>query len=100
VLILQHAEFDLWQKRGGDFIGKGLSSDAIVEVVHVGDSPAYWIVSSEYELRFLDAEGRELLGSRRTVDRNALIWNGAESFYRMETELPLAEALAIAESLP
>ncbi|MBM3140248.1 MAG: hypothetical protein FJZ92_08555 [Chloroflexi bacterium] len=61
--------------------------------------PAFWIVSHAYEVHFLTADGREVLGARRTVDRHALVWRGERAFYRLETELSLAEALAVASTL-
>lgn len=104
--VLQYERLDLWQARGTDFgaFGKNVPQGTIIETPRVGegvdDGVGYWIESGGHIVRFFDAEGREVAGSQRTVDRNTLIWRGAETFYRLETDLPLEDALAIARSLP
>lgn len=101
VLILQYDELDLWQTLGEGFVGKGIGQQAILEQTTVHGQPAWWIVSSGHQMAFYDRDGNEVLGSRRVVDRHALIWNGRDGrYYRMETELPLEEALALASLLP
>lgn len=89
------------QTRGAGFFGKGIPADATLEQPLVAGQPGWWIVSAGHETAFFDDHGREVLGSRRTVDRHALIWESARNvYYRMETELPLEDALAIAEGCP
>lgn len=100
LLVLQYASFDLWQTRGYGFFGKGVSAEATLEEFEINGSPAVWLVSAGHQTAFFDKYGREILGSRRAVDRNALIWRGADNYYRMETELPFEEALEIAQGLP
>jgi hypothetical protein len=100
LLILEYPRFDLWQTRGGGFVGKGLPEEAQVDIPSVSGEPAYWVDSGPYSAAFYDAGGNEVHGSRRTITSKVLIWRGAESYYRLETELSLEQALAIAESLP
>ena len=100
LLILEYPRFDLWQTRGGGFVGKGLPEEAQVEIPNVSGEAAYWVESGPYSAAFYDADGHEVRGSRRTITSKVLIWRGAESYYRLETELSLEQALAIAETLP
>lgn len=101
LVILQYAAFDLWVTSGEAFvIVKRIPADAILSVENVRGRPAYWIDSRAYDVRFFAADGREVSGARRTVDRHALIWRGAALYYRMETDLPLSQALAVAGTLP
>ncbi len=100
LIVMSFADLDLWQTRGGGYFGKSLPEDIALQQVLVDGRPAWWIADVDHLTSFHDAEGNEVLGSRRTVDRNALIWQGEATYYRIETELPLEEAVAIAESLP
>jgi hypothetical protein len=100
LLILEYPRFDLWQTRGGGFVGKGLPEEAQVDIASVSGEPAYWVDSGEHSAAFYDADGNEVHGSRRTITSKVLIWRGAESYYRLETELSLEQALTIAETLP
>jgi hypothetical protein len=38
--------------------------------------------------------------SFRQVDRSTLIWRTDAAFYRIETDLPMEDAIRIAETLP
>ena len=100
VAVLHYADVDLSQSRGDNFVGKGVPEDLILEALLVNEHPAYWIEGGSHIVSYFDANGVEIAGTRRTVDRNTLIWRGADTFYRMETDVPLDQALAIAESLP
>jgi hypothetical protein len=101
LLILEYPNFDLWQTRGGGFVGRGLPDNAEVQTPSVrSNEPAYWVVSGPYDFRFYDAQGHEVRGARRTVTSHVLIWRGAQSYYRIETELSLQDALVVARTLP
>jgi len=100
LLIAVYEDFDLWQTRGGGFFGKGVPADILIEQPEVNGRDAFWIEPGGHETAFFDDDGNEVRGSRRTVDSNVLIWRGEETYYRLETELSLEEALAIAETLP
>jgi len=103
IAVLAYERFDLWQTRFTDFgyFGKGIPPSTFIEQLKVGEQPAYWIAGGNHILRFVDTDGQEIAGSQRTVDRNTLVWQGPSgTTYRIETDLPLADALAIAETLP
>ncbi len=102
-LILRYANFDLWQTRldGDAFVGKGTTEDATVdEFVLSSGVAARWISGGEHLVQFYDTQGRAIERSQRTVERNTLIWRTDYAFYRIETELPRADAVTIAETLP
>lgn len=101
--VLRYSTFDLWEGRVGGkyFIGKGVPEGEVIETTTVKGAPAYWIGGFPRTVRFVDSEGREVAGTARTVTVNALVWTSVSGrHFRIETELPLAEALRIAESLP
>ncbi len=101
VAVLQYETFDIWQVRlpsGNPFFGKGVT--ALVETA-VNGNPAYWIAGGGHIVRFAGPDGTVVAGSERTVDRNTLIWASSSGMnYRLETGLPLEEAIAIASTLP
>lgn len=101
-MILRYPRFDLWQSREGVpvMMVKTLPDGRVVENPRVRNQTAFWIAGIERSMRFVHTDGREIPGSARTVGRNALIWNGTNRLYRLETDLPLAEALRLANSLP
>lgn len=103
VAIFRYDGFDLWQTRleGDAFVGKGTTDTATVEEFTLSSGvAARWISGGEHTVQFYDAAGRAIERSQRTVSRNTLIWRTEYAFYRIETELPRAEAVAIAETLP
>jgi hypothetical protein len=65
-----------------------------VQDARVHGQPAVWAIG-EYML--LSRNGDVSL--RRLVTGNVLIWREGEITYRLETDLPLTEAVKIAESL-
>ena len=100
VVALEYERFDLWQKRGAGYFVKRVPRDILIAETDVNGNPAYWIESDGHTIRFVDEDGTEIAGSERTVIGNVLVWNSAETFYRIEGDLSQEEALAIAESLP
>lgn len=103
VAVLQYTDYDLWQTRATDYgyFGKGVPVTNTIETPDVGGQFGYWISGGSYVVRFINADGEEVVGSRRTIDRNTLIWQGGSgTFYRLETSLTLDEALAIGAGLP
>ena len=104
VVVLSYAEFDLWQARdtGFGYFSKGPIPSDWISTPAIGERFGYWIEGGSYLVRFVDEEGEVVAGSERTVDRNTLIWQGAESgrYYRLESGLSLEEAVGIAERLP
>jgi hypothetical protein len=65
-----------------------------IQETTVNGGPAVW-ATGPYLVRLLNGD----LDIRRLVDGNVLIWVEDEITYRLETDLPLAEAVRIAESL-
>lgn len=102
VIVLQYEQFDVWQAYGTGFgyFSKGVSTAAVIETPQVDGGFGYWVESGGHIVRFFDAAGEPVAGSERTVVGNALIWRHGERFFRLESDLSLEEALAIAESLP
>lgn len=102
LVILRYSRFDLWQSREGVpvMMVKTLPDGHVVQNPQVHGRTGFWIAGIERSMRFVDADGHDIPGSARTVGRNALIWNGVSRLYRLETDLPLAEALRLADSLP
>lgn len=102
-VILDYRDLTLWETVGGVFekfvFVKGATQGSVQET-RVNGQPAYWIAGGGHIVRFVGADGREVVGSQRTVLGATLVWHGAVLGYRMETELPMAEAIAIAERLP
>jgi hypothetical protein len=100
-IVLQYPEFDLWEGRpDGATVEKGLPEGTLLEDTTVNGVPARWVSEGSHVVRFVDDTGAVVAGSQRTVDRNTLIWRTEYAFYRIETGLPLEDALEIAESLP
>jgi hypothetical protein len=69
----------------------------VVREAEVGGRRALW-TRGEHLLQFEHA-GRVIDGTRRLVQGNTLIWTRGAVTYRLETGLPLREAVKIAESL-
>ncbi len=74
-------------------------SKTTVENLSVNGSKAFWIEGSEHFIKFLDEFGRERFEHERVVTGNTLAWEHGDVTYRLETTLPLEDALKIAESL-
>jgi hypothetical protein len=70
----------------------------VVEETTVGGRRAMW-VKGTHLLQFYDARGNAWSGMRRLVQGNVLIWEEAGITYRLESTLPMSEAVRIAESL-
>ena len=102
VAVLRFERFDLWEARLEPFahFGKGAPSGVTVEDTLVAGRPARWVSGGTHFMQYVDASGSPVEESLRTVERNTLIWNDGATFFRMETDLPLPDALEIAESLP
>lgn len=98
--VLRYERFDLWATNGSGAFGKGAPIDTIIEITEVAGTVAYWIEGEERIVRFLDASGEEVPGSRREVNRNTLVWLTEASFYRLEGDLTREQAIAIGATLP
>lgn len=82
----------LHQLGPGVFGGKG--GPELVQETTVHGQPAYWM-RGPYLFQLRNGQYEVL----RLVEGNVLVWVEAEITYRLETELPLEEAIRVAESL-
>ena len=67
---------------------------AVIQETSVNGQRAIWAVGP-YPLRLYNGD----LQFRRLIDGHVLIWEEENITYRLETDLPLEEAIKIAESL-
>ncbi len=98
ILGYESKDFDLYQSSTG-FYGKGLPDADLSRESSVHGLPAIWIDSGGHIARSLDANGRLLIETERTVERGTLLWEEGEISYRLETGLSEREAILLAESL-
>jgi hypothetical protein len=99
--IIRYDEYDLWEARleAETYFGKEADPRLTVTDTFVGDAPAHWVSGGPHFVGYVDALGNRIESSERIVESNTLIWNNRDTFLRLETNLPLDEALRIAESL-
>jgi hypothetical protein len=100
IVILRYDGFDMWQARlePDAYLSKGAPQEGTILDTAVAGRPAIW-VSGPHVVQYVDPLGRSVVGSQRTVARNTLIWGDGTTFFRIETDLPLDEALTVAESV-
>jgi hypothetical protein len=79
------------------FLEKLVRADQIREV-EVGEIRGYW-VEGEHVLVYLDERGRSF-EERSRVAGNTLLWQRGDVTLRLESALPMEEAIRIAESMP
>ncbi len=97
-VILVYPNFVLFQAEGVIY-GKGVGDGTVVEEVEVGGLRALWLSGSPHLILIQAPNGSYREESSRIVEGNVLAWETPAVTYRLETNLPLAEALRIAESL-
>jgi len=101
IAVLRFGSFDLWQGRLDGFVGKGILLDGtVVTETTVLSEPAYWITGGPRIVTFHQPDGTEVTGSQRAVTANTLVWATETRYYRIEGELTLEQAVAIASTLP
>ena len=98
ILSYESEDFDLYQASTG-FFGKGLPDADLARESAVHGQPAIWIESGGHIARSLDADGKLLIETERTVERGTLLWEEGGISYRLETGLSEGEAILLAESL-
>jgi hypothetical protein len=91
----EQVRLSLHQLGPDTFAQKGLPQ--LIEETRVNGQPAIW-TGGPYLLQFRRGSGAEP-DLRRLVAGHTLVWQEGEITYRLETDLPLAEAVKIAESL-
>jgi hypothetical protein len=102
-IILRYDGFDLWQVDDGTFdgnFGKEVPGSGSIEDLTINGVPARWITGAPHFVEYTDADGVTSQESSRQVVRSTLIWRTNTALYRLETDLPLVDAVAIAETLP
>jgi hypothetical protein len=73
---------------------KEILAETTLQAVRVGSHDAYWI-SGPHQLSLFTPEGEQ----RFTVTGNVLLWEQDGTTLRLETALPKAQAVALAESI-
>jgi hypothetical protein len=73
---------------------KEILAETTLQAVQVGSHDAFWI-SGPHQLALFTPEGEQ----RFTVTGNVLLWEQSGTTLRLETGLPKAEAVALAESI-
>ncbi len=58
-----------------------------------------WFEGASHLLKYVSPDGEERVEFERLVDRNTLAWETGDITYRLETSLPLEEALQVALSV-
>lgn len=87
--------------RGGIDAGvfqKGVPPGSVVEPVTVGGATGYWIAGGLRAIAYTDANGAFQFEEIRGAG-NTLLWERDGVVYRLESALPKADALRIAESV-
>jgi hypothetical protein len=65
----------------------------------IGDWPGYWIEGGVLTVEPVEGLMLDLLEPQSRRSGNVLIWSDGEATYRLETALPMADVVRIAESL-
>ncbi len=97
-VILAYPDFVLFEAEGIIY-GKGVGGGTVVEEVEVAGQYALWLSGSPHLIQIQNPDGSYREETARLVDGNVLAWQVDQVTYRLETTLPLEEALRIAESL-
>jgi hypothetical protein len=77
---------------------KTLDGSAQVTPVTVSGHPGYWISGPPHFFFYVDPSGKPVDDSHRIVG-DTLIWADGDVTYRLESQLPMEQAIALAESL-
>lgn len=87
----------------GGGVGKEVNSQTLISETTVKSARALWFSGAPHLVMMLDARGEPIYDTRRVVDANTLVWETGDDhdgiIYRIETTLPLDQAVQIAESL-
>jgi hypothetical protein len=97
-VILVYPDFTLYEAQ--DIIyQKSIYDATTVEETKVGGKQALWLTGAAHLVQVQDASGRTTIDFARVVKGSVLAWEADGITYRIETELPLDEAIRIAESI-
>jgi hypothetical protein len=101
-VVLRTPDYDLWQfaNDGGVFLAKrGFYGSTAVQELTLDGQPAYWVTGGPRVLAVRDTSGREVTGISTVTDGHALLFARGDTTFRIEGDLALEEALAIAASI-
>ncbi|MGB2696074.1 MAG: DUF4367 domain-containing protein [Dehalococcoidia bacterium] len=98
ILAYGNAGYDIFETRDA-YIEKLVRGPAPVEQITFSGHDAYWVKRGGHIVQSLDALGRLVIETRRTVERATLIWEQNGVTYRIESSLSEGETVAVAESL-
>jgi hypothetical protein len=79
-------------------MSKQATRGTTVQLVRVGDGPAYWIAGDPHEVVITDAEGEVVHDSARLAV-NTLVWTEGEITYRLESALDRDAAVELGSTL-
>lgn len=91
--------FTLYQFKATGIFMKTVGSGTRLQEVQVRGATGYWLEGAVHLIEYRTADGAERVEFKRQVVGNTLAWEVGDMTYRLETSLPLDEALRIAESL-
>ena len=81
----------------GDVIDKMLGPKERIQHVLVKNRPALWLTGPPHLVVYRNATGVQ--GEELALAANVLIWNDGEVLLRLESRLPLEQALSIADTI-
>jgi hypothetical protein len=81
-----------------DLLEKRVFAGATVETTTVDGRPAYWLGGGPHGFLYLDDHGAPREDTLRLAG-HALLWVRGDHTYRLESSLPRADAVALAESM-
>ena len=94
----ERARLALYELVSATIANRTANQTTVLQETRVSGNYALW-VRGPYELAFKGQIGAKLMPTR-LVEGNALHWGKGVITYRLETTLPLEEAVKIAESVP
>lgn len=101
-VVLQAPGFDIWQfvNDAGVFLGKGVYGAESIQPIRFEGREAYWVTGGPRVLTVRRDDGTSVTGTAVVTSGHALIFSRGEITFRIEGDLALEEALAIARSIP
>lgn len=103
---LAKPSFTLYQAQRwvyGKVLGNEVGAQTQLAETLVKGERAFWFSGAPHLVMMVDAHGEPIYDSARTVDANTLVWETGDDYsgviYRLETRMPLEDAVKIAESL-
>jgi hypothetical protein len=92
------AVFSQWRVGGDDLFFKVLGPGNEATRVNVGGAPGVWLFGTHHTVFFLGTDDREYQ-TTGALSGNTLIWQRGGMSYRLEADVPLAQALDMAAAV-